>query len=157
MKNKLTICAGLFFILITVSCKQAENKDKSLSTDVVNIPASASGAAGDKGALPQFKFNEENHDFGKIAQGEKVSYAFKFKNTGASDLVISSAQGSCGCTVAHYPKEAIAANADAVIDVTFDSDGKSGKVQKTVTLVANTNPNTKILIITAEVIVPEEK
>ena len=38
--------------------------------------------------------------------------------------------------------------------VTFDSSGKEGKVSKTVTLTANTIPNTKVITITAEILVP---
>lgn len=107
--------------------------------------------------LPVMLFNEEKHNFGEIIQGEKVSYSFVFKNVGGSDLVISSASGSCGCTVPTFPKEPVKAGQEAKIDVVFDSDGKSGLVEKTVTLISNCNPSNKILTINANIIVPEEK
>ena len=47
-------------------------------------------------------------DFGTIIQGEKVAYPFKFKNSGKADFIITSAKGSCGCTVPEWPKEPIA-------------------------------------------------
>jgi len=100
-------------------------------------------------------FADTSHDFGSINQGEKVSYTFKFKNTGNVDLVISSANGSCGCTVPHYPKGTVPAGEEGTIDVTFDSSGKNGKVEKMVTLVTNCQPNTKILTITADIQVPK--
>jgi hypothetical protein len=56
-------------------------------------------------ALPDMKFEEETHDFGRITQGEKVAFAFRFKNTGSSNLIVSSAHGSCGCTIPEYPKK----------------------------------------------------
>jgi len=102
-------------------------------------------------------FKDDKHDFGKIMQGEKVAYSFVFKNSGGSDLVISSAQGSCGCTVPTYPKELVKPGQEGKIDVVFNSEGKSGLVEKTVTLVTNCNPSTKILTISATVIVPEEE
>jgi hypothetical protein len=71
--------------------------------------------------------------------------------------VISSAQGSCGCTVPSYPKKAIKSGEQDKVDVVFNSEGKSGLVQKTVTLVTNCNPSTKVISISATVIVPEEE
>ena len=71
-----------------------------INPDVVNNPATASGNnEQNKDNVPVFQFSEEAHDFGTIVQGEKTSFAFKFKNTGKLDLVIRSATGSCGCTV----------------------------------------------------------
>jgi hypothetical protein len=96
-------------------------------------------------------FTDTTHNFGKITQGDKVSYTFKFKNTGSVGLVISSAVGSCGCTVPSYPKKSVAPGEDGQIDVTFDSSGKQGKVEKMVSLVTNCQPNTRILTIVADI------
>ncbi len=51
---------------------------------------------------PELEFNSYEHDFGKVVEGEKVSYTFTFENKGKSDLVISSATTSCGCTIPKY-------------------------------------------------------
>jgi hypothetical protein len=155
MKKQLFFSA---IVLLFASCepKQAEDPD-AISTDVINVPATASGNPADPGAAAQIVFNEETHDFGRITQGEKVSYAFVFRNSGGSDLIISSAQGSCGCTVPSYPKKAIKPGETSQVDVVFDSEGKSGLVKKTVTLVTNCNPSTRVLTIMATVIVPEGK
>lgn len=143
--------------LLLNACKQ-EEKQSGISTDVINVPATASdNASATPGTAPSISFTEEKHDFGKIAQGEKVSYAFVFKNTGGSDLVISSAQGSCGCTVPSYPHDPVKPGAEGKIDVVFNSEGKSGAVEKTVTLVTNCNPSTRILTIAATIIVPEKQ
>lgn len=107
---------------------------------------------GDK--LPVFSFEEEAHDFGQIPQGDQPSTSFVFTNTGDAPLIITSAKGSCGCTVPKWPTEPIAPGERGQIDVTFDSNGRTGRQMKTVTLTANTVPNTKVLTITSEVIVP---
>lgn len=154
-----------FFIAIVVvtsffSCTsetKKEEKSTNVSTDVINVPATASDKPAEPGSAPVIVFNEEKHDFGKITQGEKVSWSFIFKNTGGSELVISSAQGSCGCTVPSYPKAPVKPGESSKVDVVFDSEGKSGLVQKTVTLVTNCNPSTRVLTISATVIVPEEE
>jgi predicted small secreted protein len=157
MKTQLLTSILLSSALLLISCNH-EEKQTGVSSDIINVPATASGtAAAEPGTAPVILFPEEKHDFGEIMQGEKVSYSFLFKNTGGSDLVISSAQGSCGCTVPHFPKEPIKPGAEGKVDVVFNSDGKSGKVQKTVTLVTNCNPSTKMLTINASVIVPEGK
>jgi len=109
------------------------------------------GASG----APQFSFTQENHDFGTINQGDKPQTTFTFTNTGDAPLIITQAKGSCGCTVPQWPTEPIAPGATGQIDVVFDSTGKSGRQAKTVTLTANTVPNTKVLSIAADVVVPE--
>ncbi len=155
MKLSFNIIIGSV-ILFSVSCKPKDQGSSTISTDVINVPSTASGKPALPGSAPAMVFNEEKHDFGRITQGEKVSYSFVFKNTGGSDLVISSAQGSCGCTVPTYPKGAVKPGQESKIDVVFNSEGKSGMVEKTVTLVTNCNPSTRVLTITSIINVPEE-
>ncbi|HET6227061.1 MAG TPA: DUF1573 domain-containing protein [Bacteroidia bacterium] len=156
---KKYILSGIFLssVLFFTACKQ-EEKNTGVSTDIIDVPASASSSApATAGSAPIITFNEEKHDFGTITQGDKVMYSFVFKNTGGSDLVISSAQGSCGCTIPSYPKEPIKAGAEGKIDVEFNSAGKQGMQTKSVTLITNCNPSTKVLTITSTINVPEGK
>jgi hypothetical protein len=149
MKTSLWILTCL--IVFMFGCN-SNNKNAITSADV-NNPNSASGNT-DMSSLPKFQFVTEEHDFGKLGQGEKVSFTFKFKNVGKSDLVISDAKATCGCTVADFPKIPVKPGAESGIVVTFNTEGKKGIQNKTVTLVANTQPNTKVLTIKAEVIEP---
>lgn len=139
-------------VLIMLSC-QTKSDDGKITSDSVTNTASADGKV--NADLPEIKFEEEEFDFGKITQGEKVSHAFIFKNTGGKNLIISGASGSCGCTVPEWPREPIKPGAEGKIDVVFNSDGKSGFQEKTVTLVTNCEPATRILKIKTEIIVPE--
>ena len=158
MKTNLLFVCVFSASLILGSCGEKSEKEKSDDlAGLVNNPNTASGEKMDPDQLPIMKFEKELHDFGAIMQGEKVQYSFKFKNEGKTDLIISSAAGSCGCTVPNYPKEPLAPGAEGKIDVTFDSAGKQGRQNKTVTLVTNAMPNTKVLTITGEVNVPEQK
>lgn len=155
MKTKLVLAFAVS--LLVISCGQDPKEgDRTISSDVINVPATASGKEAVPSSAPNIAFEEEKHDFGKITQGEKVSFTFLFKNNGGSDLVISNALGSCGCTIPEYPKGAIKPGEQGKIDVTFDSAGKSGLVQKTITLTTNCTPSTKVLTIIATVNVPEE-
>jgi len=156
MKNNIVIISLITIaLLIGVSCHSGKNNnDKSLSTDLVKNPNSANGDI-DSTKLPVFKFDEETHDFGKVIEGEKVAYAFKFKNVGKTDLIITDAKASCGCTVADYPKNPISPGGSGIIEVKFNSEGKKDFQNKSVTVVANTQPNTKVLHIKAMVVNPQ--
>lgn len=101
--------------------------------------------------LPQLTFANESHDFGTIKEGEIVETEFKFTNTGEGPLIISSAQGSCGCTVPEYPNTPVAPGDEGIIKVSFNSEGKPNQQSKTVTLTTNAVPSTKVLTITANV------
>ena len=70
---------------------------RQISTDVVKNPASLEQKKNINHAIIEFETLE--HNFGDIMEGEKLTYAFKFKNTGKSDLVITSVSSTCGCTV----------------------------------------------------------
>ncbi|MCK6648701.1 MAG: DUF1573 domain-containing protein [Bacteroidia bacterium] len=148
---------GFVFLIAACEPPKANQVEPQVSTDVINVPATASDKPLEAGMGAQMTFVEESHDFGKITQGEKVSYSFVFKNTGNSDLVISNASASCGCTVPNYPKTPVKPGQESKIDVVFDSSGKSGLVSKTVTLVTNCMPSTKQLTISTTIIVPEEE
>jgi len=144
------------FILISfisfISCSN-NTDDKNIDSSSVDNSQTANGKT--NGNLPEIKFTEEIFDFGKMTQGERVTHAFHFKNIGSKNLIISGANGSCGCTIPEWPKEPIKAGDEGKIDVLFNSEGKSGLQEKTVTLVTNCEPATRIIKIKAEVIVPE--
>jgi hypothetical protein len=143
----------LLVSLALVSCNSSSD-EKTITTDLVNSPLTANSNA-EKVLTPNIEMLETSYNFGEIQQGESVTHDFILKNTGDADLIISAAKGSCGCTVPEWPKTPIAKGEDAVIKVTFNSSGKSGKQNKTVTLVTNAIPNTKVLTINGNVIVPQ--
>jgi len=72
-------------------------------------------------------------------------------------LIISNASGSCGCTVPEWPKEPIAPGAKAVIKVTFNSAGKQGVQDKTVTLQSNAQQNPMVIHLKGNVDRPIEQ
>ncbi len=101
-------------------------------------------------------FEDQEFDFGKIVQGEKLVHVFKFTNTSATDLVITDAKGSCGCTIPSYPKEPIQPGKSGNIKVSFDTKGKTGENSIRVTIMCNVEEEAKILNIKATIEVPEK-
>lgn len=107
-------------------------------------------------ATTTVQFRHETHDFGKIEEGKKVSYTFKFKNTGKEPLVIDKVKPSCGCTTPDWTHGEIAPGKKGEITIEFDSKGKRGIQKKSVTVTfANTDPQNKILSFSGEVVLEE--
>jgi hypothetical protein len=91
----------------------------------------------------KIKFSELEHNFGDIKQGDVVTTTFYLKNTSDSIVVIEDARASCGCTVPSYKKGPIGKGEYASIKATFNSTGKSGRTEKTITV--RTTAGTKVL------------
>ena len=151
MKKVLLI---LVIIMWVFSCKQnASSKIDSskkinptkLTLDQIDTPSDA-----------QMDFENKTWDFGVIEADEIVSYSFEFVNSGSDPLIISSAKGSCGCTVPEWPKAPISPGENGFIDVTFNSKGKNGKQNKRVTLITNMVPSQQLLIVKGEVKTKQE-
>ncbi|MEI7491083.1 MAG: DUF1573 domain-containing protein [Bacteroidota bacterium] len=149
----LSLILFVLAVAFASSCNSSGNKEEKISTDLVKNPNTADGQS-NPGSLPVFKFEEIEHDFGKIIQGESVSYEFQFTNTGKTDLIIVDVSTSCGCTVPSYSKAPIRPGDKGTIKVSFNSAGKHGFQSKSILVVANTQPNTTLLRIKAEIAGP---
>jgi len=86
---------------------------------------------------PVLAFEKNSHDFGDIYQGDNVEHVFKFTNTGNEPLIISNIQVTCGCTAPSWPKNPIPPGGKGEIKIGFNSAGKMGRQNKTVTVVSN--------------------
>lgn len=94
-----------------------------------------------------------DHDFGDIPDnGGNVDTKFTITNTGSNPLLISEAKGSCGCTVPDYPRDPIQPGESRDILVSFDPAGKEGAQNKTVTIMANTEPATTVINLRSNII-----
>lgn len=118
----------------------------------VNSATQPQQPAIDPATAATISFEENTFDFGTLEEGDKVEHVFKFKNDSENPLMISNARGSCGCTVPEWPREPIAPGESGEIKVKFDSKGKKGAQNKTVTITANTDPANTMLTIKSDVI-----
>jgi hypothetical protein len=135
---------GIMAVSILMTACNSNQANGNLSADNGSTTAAAADA-------PAMKFEKETHDFGKIVEGEKVSYEFKFTNTGKSPLIVKDALASCGCTKPEWPNAPIKPGESGVIKVTFDSRGKIGLQDKLITITANTNPAQNLVHLIGEV------
>lgn len=150
-KNYLLFSSLFLSLMLLLSCSSGDQG--LLSSDVVNNPNSAKEKS-DLSSLPFIKFEEEVHDFGKIIEGETVSFSFKFTNTGKSDLVIADVSTSCGCAVPSFPKTPVRPGEKDVVKISFSSAGRRGFQTKNIVVVANTQPNITVVRIKAQVVSP---
>jgi hypothetical protein len=122
------------FLLVVVAAGFALTSNAQPVTSTMNDPSA-----------PVMTFETDSMNFGSVPAGEKVVREFKFKNTGKTPLVISSATGSCSCTVPKFPTEPIAPGKTGVIRVEFNSAGKAGYQDKTATIESNNRDGSVIL------------
>jgi hypothetical protein len=148
--KKIVMLAVLTVFGVTVSNAQAAKTTKK---------APAKTEAAKKADTPKVEgagivFESETIDYGTIPHNADGKREFVFTNNGNKPLIISNAQGSCGCTVPTWPKEPIAPGAKGVIGVKYATD-RVGAFTKTVTLTTNVTEPTKVLTIKGNVL-PDE-
>lgn len=114
-------------------------------------PMANTAAVVDNKPKTTMTFTKYEHDFGTIKQDTENKQIFKFTNTGTEPLIIESATGSCGCTVPNYPKSPIPPGGTGEIEVVYKPGKQENAQQKTVTVVANTEPKETTLRIKAQV------
>ncbi len=101
----------------------------------------------------KIEFENTSFDFGKLKQGEKVEHEYSFTNKGKSDLFIRKVRASCGCTAIITDKKVISPGEKSTIKTTFNSSGKMGNQNKTITVITNDPDNARqILWVRGEVV-----
>ena len=132
-------------IIVLASCQSKEepsvDAERSSSLDeFIRIPTTKDGKI-DKEKLAVADFDHIAYDFDTIVEGAKVNHEFTFRNTGAVPLVIADVTSSCGCTIPNYPDTAIAPGEASSISAIFNSEGRRGIQNKTISIYSNTIPN----------------
>jgi hypothetical protein len=148
---KKSILALGAFLFVTAAVSAQTNKLTAAATPVQGVTPQAAPANPNAG---EFKFQVMEYNFGTIKQGDKINRDFDFTNVGKEPIIISEAHGSCGCTVPQWPKEPIAKGQKATIKVTFNSAGKMGQQDKTVTINSNAKNSPIVLHLKGNVEAP---
>ncbi len=98
--------------------------------------APAPPAAAKAVAAPKIDIGQETKDMGTVPKGQVIETDFVIKNTGGSDLIISDARPSCGCTVSSFDK-VIKPGAEGKVHTSVDTKSFSGPISKSVLVVSN--------------------
>src|SRR6266498_2332014 len=87
-------------------------------------------------------FNEDKHDFGDVVAGPVLEHFFEFTNVGEDKLIISNVTTSCGCTSAVLgEKKEYEPGESGKVKVTFNTQGRTGKIEKQITVTSNDAKN----------------
>jgi hypothetical protein len=128
----------LALITLLASCSSTETKESD---------------TGDKANLSNaiIEFENKDHNFGILEEGDVVVHSYKFKNVGTDPLQIMDVQVSCGCTVAAKPDMLVGVGQESEIKIQFNSAGKVGTNKKSIGVISNAKNNQEVLNFTAEV------
>ncbi len=142
---KKIIALSIALLAFTFSNAQETSKmKKTVKKTTKTVTAKVAGA----GML----YDTETIDYGTIAHNADGKREFVFTNNGSKPLIITSATGSCGCTVPTTPKEPILPGAKGIIGVKYATD-RVGAFTKTVTVTSNAEGQaTKVLTIKGTVL-----
>lgn len=137
-----------YFLLLLVSASliscDVKRKDKNaLDADVQKVLASKDSTT--------VQIIDSSYNFGKVADGEKVEYSYRFRNTGTKPLVVVQATASCGCTVPQKPEKPVMPGEIGFIKIVFDSKNRVGNAHKTITVESNAKPEFPPLTLTGDV------
>ena len=131
MRNTLLLFCFFGIFSCTNQQKEANNATENA------IPAALKPSAEKH---PILKVDNPYVSLGRLVEGDSVFHTFNFKNTGNLPLKIISVNASCGCTTPKWSTDVIQPGKKGFIRVKFDSKGKEGKLQKTITAYCNTLP-----------------
>jgi hypothetical protein len=153
-----------FFNLIIFVCIGACKHDPSTSNtpgsafkpsgnlaDLVHNPMRPDGSI-DSSFLAIMTLQDTLYDFGTVNEGDVITKAFSFTNTGTAPLLITEAKSTCGCTIPHWPREAIPPDSSGVVLVNFNTIHRTGAQLKEVTIFANTFPSQPTIWLSGRVI-----
>jgi len=148
MKKTTILFAFLLATNFIISCTDGKASTK---VNKQNLDTAKTRDAEIKQGVASISFDKKEYDFGTVNEGEIVETVFKVTNSGTTDLVITNATGSCGCTVPVWPKAPIKPGETGDIAVKFNTSGKPNRQMKTVTLTANTESGREVLTLRGSV------
>jgi hypothetical protein len=142
MKKIIIVFAFLITAVFMISCGNGNAANK---VNKVNLDNAKSRDIEIKKGVASISIDKNEFDFGTVKEGAIVETVFKVTNSGKTNLVITDAKVTCGCTVPVWPKEAIKPGETKDVKVRFNTSGKSNRQQKNITLITNTISGREIL------------
>ncbi|NVJ87885.1 MAG: DUF1573 domain-containing protein [Flavobacteriaceae bacterium] len=141
MRKILTAIVLVSSIVLT-SCK---NNDATSKINADNVETAKKRDVKINSGAAEVTFDKSQHDFGTVVEGTIVETTFKVTNSGKTDLIITDAQVTCGCTVPVWPKAPIKPGQTEDVKVKFNTNGKLNRQSKNITLITNTKSGREIL------------
>lgn len=100
---------------------------------------------------PLIAFDSLVYHFEPVKAGTILSHDFKFTNKGEAALKISNVTAKCNCVKVTWTKEAVPAEGNGKISVTYNTAGKTNGQDETLTVSSNSDGGKIILHIQGDV------
>lgn len=97
---------------------------------------------------------ESTYDAHNVEAGATIKHSFKLTNAGSKPLLLQGSYASCSCTAAKLRLNQLAPGASAFVDVTLDTTGIFGDINRDV-IVASNDPIRKMLPLTIKCHIPD--
>jgi hypothetical protein len=123
--------AALLASGVALAQKPAESKPAASAPSVAKTQAPGKAVA-----APKIEISQETRDMGTVPKGQVIETDFIIRNSGGSDLLITDARPSCGCTVSSFDK-LIKPGAEGRVHTSVDTKSFAGPISKSVLVVSN--------------------
>jgi len=128
---KKLISLSIFIMLFAMLAQAKDPAKKTKQTKKVEVAAPEVQG-------PGIAFANLTHDFGKINESDgAVTTTFEFTNNGTEPLILSEVRASCGCTTPDWTKEPVAPGATGFVKATYNTKGRPGMFDKSITVKTN--------------------
>jgi len=149
MKKITLLLAFVISAAVFTACKDGGNAVKKINKEKLDLAKSRDLEI--KKGTASIAFDKKVYDFGTVNEGDIVETSFAVTNSGKSDLVITDAKVTCGCTVPVWPKEPIKPGETKEVKVKFNTRGKHNRQQKNITLITNTESGREVVTLKGSV------
>jgi hypothetical protein len=88
-----------------------------------------------------YSFPVDKYDFGALLEGDAAAHEFEFTNKGSDTIRLDGAdvRASCGCTTPDWTKSPIAPGQKGIIKAMYNTQGRPGPFQKSITVMNKGN------------------
>lgn len=102
-------------------------------------------------SFPEITFRNTSQDFGNLKKGDRKPYMFLFKNTGKSNLLVTSVETTTSAIVTDWEAKEIMPGGTGAINILLDTKNLSGAINEKVYITANTNQGKIMLEVKAKI------
>lgn len=128
-----------------------------VGTSLIDIPATGAPVSESEREVASLQPDEQIFRYDTVVEGAVITHAFTFTNQGHAPLLIADVSSGCGCTVPKsWPRELIPPGGGGTIEVTFNTRGWRGDVDKRVTAVTNGDPSVVHFVLDGHILAPSQ-
>lgn len=127
----------MLFDQVTLITNDIHEPEKKLGIIAVIVDDFSKYENGDFSNAPVARFSALEYNFGTIKQGYIARYSLELTNTGKDTLIIRKTNATCGCTIGRPDKDKLAPGESTNIQVSFNTYGRKGSQNHSVTFITN--------------------